>query len=245
MFLPPFRTSARETSPPSLQATASTAQQALDTSSTSQVTDIDMTNLFDLASQDAAHYPALRPTAASSSVPSAPDLSTATSSASGMNQPAHSPPLRPSDMLQLPAFSASTQEILRRINATQKVSTSSLEWEAARQQVLKNMAAAPAEASTQTTTNLIAPTRRGRGRGRPPNSLRLGVGGGTRREGGVELISLTEDLSPWREGSERSRARGGRPRGSGRGGATRGRRKKRKRGNSDEEDDDDVGNSER
>ena len=120
-----------------------------------------------------------------------------------------------------PTFSASTQELLKRLGATQNVSAGTPEWEAARQQVMKSMA---------NTSNAHAPNPSPGARG----SAR-GPRGGAAPTGHNDTAEVTHstpvDTPTGKRGPGRPRGRGGRPRGSGRGGKTR----KRKRARSDDE----------
>lgn len=240
MFLPPFRAKAPESqTASSLQATANTAQRMLDQSLSPQISDIDISNAINFTPQDRVNTSHLTPNGSSIQQPDV----TNTLSVHGLQPSINgdvSSKQKQTSSLQVPAFSASTQEILRRISAAHNVSPSSPEWEAARQQVLKSMAAVPVEGSLRADANLVAPARRGRGRGRPPNSLRFGTGAVMNHGDKKSHESPTRAVVPPVESSIRGRARGGRPRGSGRGILVKGKRRKRARDDSDQDNDDGV-----
>ena len=143
-----------------------------------------------------------------------------------------------SEKEQFTAFSASTQEILRRIGAAHNVQTNSPEWEAARQQVVRNMAAAPTDEPPLVGIEGGAPAKRARGRGRPPNSMRLGAGAVSARQSPNRWPTAKDETGVGIETAQRDRGRGGRARGVGRG-LGRGRHRKRRR--KDESDEDDGG----
>ena len=231
MFLPPFRANPpQEVGAPSAQsaqAAANTAQQALDSSLGFNPVDVDMSAVFNFSGQPSSTHSPLT----SVSQPS-PSLATATPSV-----PSAARLMSSKQDSRMPEFSASTQEILRRISSTHNVAQNSPEWEAARQQVLRNMAAAPGQSPPQPSAGFMTPVKRGRGRGRPPNSIRLSLGRGTTNGDAPALPDGLAGMTPHTDaGIPRVRGRGGRPRGSGRG-ASKGRRRKRKRDESDDGND--------
>lgn len=120
-----------------------------------------------------------------------------------------------------PTFSASTQQLLKRLGASQNVSAGTPEWEAARKQVMKSMA---------NTWNAHAPNPfpSARGSARGPR-------GGAAPAGHIETAEIADSTAmhtpTGKRGPGRPRGRGGRPRGSGRSGKAR----KRKRARSDDE----------
>ncbi|KAL9057150.1 MAG: hypothetical protein Q9162_002478 [Coniocarpon cinnabarinum] len=233
MFLPPFRANAPE-APSNTEAAIAAAQQALNGAFTPDSTsDIDTALVLDLKNQGLV----TRSTAPTSLSPaSATPLPTKTfevnANASSEQSVAASHPSsqaqsRPSTYF--PTFSASTQEILRRHGHNPHISQDSPEYQAARRQVLESMVTALPASSPHANSDFSS-LKRGRGRGRPPKSSRLGIDGGVGRTADTVGIETAQFV----ESSIRGRNRGGRPRGSGRA-RGRGGGRKRKRDESEED----------
>lgn len=131
---------------------------------------------------------------------------------------------------QEPLYSAQTESILKRINdnAANAAATGTPGWEAAKEQIMKDMATSDKFPTPTPPSETVTPTRGGRG-GRGRGSAVHGSGGEIKTE---------------RDGSQtvptpRGRGRGGRPRGRGRG-AGRGGKRKREDGSDGESDDSEV-----
>ena len=127
---------------------------------------------------------------------------------------------------QTPQFSAQTASILKRINANaaNAAAAGTPGWEAAREQVMRDMA---------TSDKFPTPT--------PPresaSSTRGGLAQGPSAPGGGEqTVFKVEDGANQTTPTRRGRGRGGRPRGRGRGGARGGKRKREDRSDGESED---------
>ena len=225
MFLPPFRATPPEAPPPaSVHDAIAAAQQALDPSFSGPSRDLHIPSAYKLNIQQAS---ATDTSAASAPHPLKP--------ATGRSSPTFAQSAQQKPPSQLNAFSPSTQEILRRLG--HNISSESPEWEAARKQVVQSMAATPSTSSPRTSVDLTQATKRGRGRGRPPNSIRLSVDGVTSRNSTSSRPAISSSLAT--DAISRGRGRGGRPRGTA--GIGRGSQRKRKRtksGNGEDDTDD-------
>lgn len=126
-------------------------------------------------------------------------------------------------------YSAQTESILKRINdnAANAAATGTPGWEAAKEQIMKDMATSDKFPTPTPPSGTITPTRGGRG-GRGKGSVVHGSGGEVKIEG-----DGPQSATP------RGRGRGGRPRGRGRGGG-RGGKRKREDGSDGESDDSEV-----
>lgn len=141
-------------------------------------------------------------------------------------------------------YPLSAQEILKRASETTNISAGSAEWEAARQQVLKNMVGSSHAARVERTT----PTGTGRGRGRGGKTASPAVAGARAQPtNGTPTTSQVLHIAPGgtpatdppvKRGRGRPRGSGVRgakkARGGGGGGGGRGGRKRKR----DEEDED-------
>lgn len=123
---------------------------------------------------------------------------------------------------QTPQFSAQTESILKRINvnAANAAAAGTPGWEAAREQVMRDMA---------TSDKFPTPTP-------PRESSGLGQGGTSTSGNGEQTVFKVEGEPNQTTPGSRGRGRGGRPRGRGRGGGRGGKRKREDRSDDESEE---------
>ena len=139
---------------------------------------------------------------------------------------------------QAPQFSAQTETILKRINANaaNAAATGTPGWEAAKEQIMKDMATSDKFPTPTPPREMSAPKRGGRG------GKRANFAGDVGAEGDPTPVKMEiEGVQTTPVSSGRGRG-GGRPRGRGRGGG-RGRKRKLEDRSDDDSDDSEVYNS--
>ena len=124
---------------------------------------------------------------------------------------------------QAPQYSAQTESILKRINdnAANAAATGTPEFDAAKEQVMKDMQTSDKFPTPTPPREESAPSRGGAGESTPANPPALKMD--------VDVVQTTP-------GSTKGRGRGGRPRGRGRGGTRGGKRKREDRSDGESED---------